>query len=147
MWFIQRHFTAFLVTIVAVLVAISINSSIKLLKTDPLTIKSVNGVEVYDGLKHGDEFTFDRTVCIKSDLIVTVHKEFHKVDTGNKFMMPSISYGAYAEDGCMNIQFAAVIPDRIPLGWYEYRPILIYQAEDSRRIAKPAPPVRVEVVE
>lgn len=62
-------------------------------------------------------------------------------------MMPGIAYVAYAEDGCYPAEFAADVPQRIPPGRYEYRPILIYQVNERRQIAKPAPYVKVEVIE
>ena len=140
--FLKAHVPQTLLTILAVIVSFQLLSSIDRLETDPLTIEAVEGVEKYT-LTDGDEFTFKRKVCVTADLIVTVHREFHNVLSAEKYMLPSISYVGYAKDGCFKIEFASSIPHRIPAGVYEYRPILVYEVNDSLTISKPAPPVRL----
>jgi hypothetical protein len=114
---------------------------------DPLTVIPPESQDVFTGLTASDLFTFQRKVCTTKDLIVRVHREFAN-DAGDLlYQLPSVAYGAYAENGCIDVIFTGVIPNEIPAGWYEYRPILIYDVNEVLQIAKPAPRVRVEVVE
>lgn len=144
--FIKSHTTHFLLMVLAIVVTMPSLDQIKQLESDPLTIVHTSTAESYS-LSKGSEFTFERSVCVAKDLLVTVHREFHNIETGDKYMLPSISYAASSQDGCFNVQFATTIPERIPYGIYEYRPILFYKVNEGLTITKPAPIVTVEVIE
>lgn len=145
MW-LKQHTTMFLLMVLAIVVAVPSIDQFKLLEDDPLSIEHAGETEFYT-LSDGEEFTFERSVCVTKDLLVAVHREFHNLDTGDKYMLSSISYAANAADGCYSVQFAADVPARIPSGRYEYRPILIYKVNDKLTITKPAPFVTLEIVE
>ena len=111
---------------------------------DPLTIEPRTAIERITA-RPGDLFTFTRAVCVSADLVVTVHRELYQVSTGDRFMLPSVSYGAKRGDGCFNVEFSARLPSYLPPGGYEYRPLLIYSVNPQLRVAKPAPIVQIEV--
>lgn len=114
---------------------------------DPLTVSAPYGVETYAGMREQEWFNFRRLVCTTKDLVVNVHREFVDEVRSRRYLLPAISYGAYAEDHCTDVVFTGRIPRDIEPGWYEYRPILIYNVNDALQVAKEAPMVRVEVVE
>lgn len=114
------------------------------LERDPL---SIEGQSEAVQVQAGDLFNFNRDVCSTKDLNVSVHREFHNLESGKKYMLPSIRYVAYAKDGCYKTQFATPVPLQITPGIYEYRPILIYNVNSRKTVTKPAPFVSVEVIE
>ena len=116
-----------------------------LAEKDPLTVEQV-GEDSQRFVKVGGLFVFDRKVCTTKDLKVTVHREYHHIESGKKFMLSGIRYVAYAKDSCYETQFTAVVPAGIPTGEYEYRPILIYDVNNRKTIAKAAPVVRINVL-
>lgn len=145
--YLRKHFTQFLAVLFAVVVALQLVEAWKLYADDPLTVTYHGEPDRTVFLNPGDSFTFRRDVCVEQDIDVTVHREFHSMTSGDKFMLSGIRYVAYAEDGCYTAEFSATVPDRMPVGPYEYRPILIYDVNNRLTIAKPAPFVRVEVIE
>lgn len=117
-----------------------------LMESDPLTVTAPGEMENFT-VHAGDVFTFERNVCTTKDLVVTVHREFHNIDNGKKYMLKSIRYVAYAEDGCYATRFDTEVPKLLHTGAYEYRPILIYNTNASKTVAKPAPFVHLEVID
>jgi hypothetical protein len=143
----QKHF--FLVGYVFIFGYIAVASFDRIsdeLESDPLTISASNKTELFS-VKSGDAFEFWRDVCVYSDMVIRVHREFYNVDTSNRYMMPSISYGAKKDDGCFEVRFFTDVPQNIDPGSYLYRPVLIYSVNQNKTIAKEAPPVEVEVIE
>jgi hypothetical protein len=147
MKYLKTHATSFLLALLAVVVGIEAVDSYRMYADDPLTVTYSGTPEQTFYLKQNDEFIFSRDVCVYQDLDVTVHREFHNIETGNKYMMNGVRYVAYADDGCYTTEFSANVPARVPVGSYEYRPILIYDVNRNLTIAKPAPVVRIEVIE
>ena len=142
----REHSTFFLSTVLAVLVAVGTVDAFKRNASDPLQLSNTDQQEHYVK-RAGEEFTFTRHACAAQDLTVSVHREFYDIDNGKKFMLPAISYGAYAKDGCFDVEFATLVPLRIPAGRYEYRPLLIYRVNELLQINKPAPGVFVDIIE
>ena len=140
----MTRYTFGFVIVLMVFVGIWVKDTVKTLQDDPLSIQYLGQPESYI-LNAGDAFTFNRRICVERDMVVTVHREFHNVKTNSKIMAPAINYGAYAKDGCFTVEFSAEVPLNMAAGEYEYRPILIYQVNDSLMISKPAPVVRVVV--
>lgn len=113
---------------------------------DPLSVSALSPPDVVE-IASGESFTFWREVCTSRDLLVHVHREFHHLSTGQKYMLTSAEYIAHAESGCYETQFAARLPSRVPPGLYEYRPILTYDVNPALTITKRAPFVRIEVTQ
>ena len=111
---------------------------------DPLSVKPSTEEERFV-VAAGDSFVFSRQVCTEKDLAVTVHREFHNTETGNKFMLAGVRYVAYASDSCYETEFLTQTPLQLERGEYEYRPILIYNVNNIKTITKPAPKVFVTV--
>lgn len=111
---------------------------------DPLNVVYTNSMEQYTAT-HGEVLAVTRNVCSTKDLAVSVHREFHNVETGKKFMLHSVQYVANKADGCYETEFSVQVPRTIPAGRYEYRPILIYAVNRYKTITKPAPKVEVTI--
>lgn len=139
-----RHLLGVLYVVIAAAAFLVVVGGLQRMQPDPLTVTHPGGVDLFEG-RAGEKFTFWRKVCTAQNVAVTVHREFHSLATGEKYMLKSVQYVAYTEDGCYSTQFETMIPARIPPGVYEYRPILIYAVNQSKTITKPAPPVRVVV--
>ena len=116
----------------------------KMWEADPLAIAPRFETESLV-LAPGEPFAFDRAVCVTKDLVVTVHREFYHIATGDRYMFESVSYGAKESDGCSNVEFTGNVPANVPPGSYEYRPLLIYRVNERLQVAKPAPIVQIEV--
>lgn len=59
------------------MVAVDIAQSVALdNEPDPLTVEHIDEIESFT-LRTGEEFIFNRTVCVYKDLTVIVHREFH----------------------------------------------------------------------
>ena len=113
---------------------------------DPLSVDFSGAVEDVT-IRSGEAFVFDRDVCVLSDLVVSVHREFYNTDTRRAHVMPGVTYIAHKFDGCYSAEFSAKVPKRVPPGRYVYRPVLIYKVNGRREIIKPAPIVNVTVIE
>lgn len=145
--FLRRHF--FLVAYIAISFMFINALATRLInefERDPLTIQSATPDANYT-LKAGEQFEFWREVCVNKDMVITVHREFYNVDTADRYMMPSINYGAAKGDGCFSVRFLGYVPEDIQLGLYLYRPTLVYALNSDKTISKHAPPIKVEVVE
>ena len=112
---------------------------------DPLSIELHNGGKA-KYVHAGEYFTFSRDICVGKDIAISVHREFHSLETGKKYMLYGISYIAYKKDGCYVAEFTTKAPENMPPGQYEYRPILIYWVNEKLEIIKPAPIVEIEVL-
>ncbi len=115
-------------------------------ESDPLTIEASERTELFT-LSSGEVFEFWREICVHKNMVITVHREFYNLDTADRYMMPSINYGAKEDDGCFDVRFLSDVPRNMDAGMYLYRPVLIYAVNENKTIAKPAPPVKVEIIE
>lgn len=142
--FLARHFTQLLVVLLALAIGYNFLGVYRLYENDPVSIVNLGSTENYT-VAPGDEFTFWRRVCVYSDTVVTVHREFHNLDSGTKYILHGVSYVGYAEDGCSDVQYSSTVPERVPEGRYEYRPMLVYHVNSSLVISKLAPIVKLTV--
>ncbi len=116
--------------------------SVKKYEADPMTIEAVAGDPIV--VPVGGSFEFERYICQTKDLDVIVHREYVRLSDGERFMIPSVNYGA-KRAGCFTARFSSVLPSYMPPGEYEYRPILNYKVNDSLIIRKASPSVKIEV--
>ena len=144
--FISRHSTQLLIVLLGLTIGYNSLRVYQSYENDPIEIMNLGLVEEYT-LRTGEEFIFWRHVCVHSDTVAVVHREFHNLGTGKKYMLPSVSYVGYAKDGCFDVQYASQVPARVPAGEYEYRPILVYNVNSSLAISKPAPIVKLTVID
>lgn len=118
-------------------------------QSDPLHLEPLAGEEErYRGMRRGDIFTFSRTACVSSDLLIEVHREMINLQTGASFLLGNVQYAAVVrETPCFPTTFTAAIPDHIPAGEYYYRPVLIYSVNPIKMVTKDAPGVFVQVID
>lgn len=137
--------TYFLTLVFAVIVGVQAMTTWKELAKDPLTISHV-GPDLFV-VKPGDAFEFMREVCVSSDITADVHREFYHVETGMRYILPSATYVGYSKIGCHTAIYSVKVPEEIPPGLYEYRPVIKYRVNSALDISKPAPPIKVKVLQ
>ena len=145
--FTDSHFFTIAYVLIAVFVVMAgVKRIVNELENDPLTIEASERTELFT-LSSGEVFEFWREICVHKNMVITVHREFYNLDTADRYMMPSINYGAKEDDGCFDVRFLSDVPRNMDAGMYLYRPVLIYAVNENKTIAKPAPPVKVEIIE
>lgn len=83
-----------------------------------------------------DTFTFWREVCTKNDIEAVVYKVYVKLDKDGmeEDYYPDPIAAKYAFKGrstCYGSYYTNIVPEGLPNGVYEYRPIVAYRDKDE----------------
>lgn len=101
------------------------------------TIQQARADQSADIVRPGEPLMIQRRLCVRHDVLATVHAEFHD---GVIFRVQDSPMAL--RRGCQNTITAIDVPHSLPPGPYIYRATLEYQASPFRSVSLPMPDIR-----
>lgn len=101
------------------------------------TVQQSPAGRLADTVRPGEPLVIKRRLCLRYDVLATVHAEFHD---GVIFRVRDSSVAL--RRGCQDTITAIDVPHSLPPGPYVYRATLEYQASPFRSVSLPMPDIR-----
>ena len=108
---------------------------------DPLLVfKDTTGEEEPTIVKAGGTFSFERIVCAKQDMIVTVHRELISSENDRRYILGNVEYVSLKNvPDCQPLVFTTNVPNSVPEGRYTYQPTLVFSNSLLKKSVQTAP--------